>query len=1123
MENVLIQASAGTGKTHQLACRYLLLLFSGVRPENILATTFTKKAAGEILNRILSWLAEGALDDVKCKDLEKKLNGSKTETMAFDKEPIKLTLDDVRKKLYEVIKCLNRVNVSTLDSYFNQRVQCFSLELGLPMDWSIMDESLDKRYRQIVLSKMFQDSDIVRRYVSFVLKGNELKRSVLGEMSSIVNKLYTIWKEAPASAWDALRVPKVELDEKAFQKLLNQTVNLLKNAQLRYNPEKYVEALSNPETRFGSASDFLEKGLAKNAWKSMQAHERFVKYFKKITDPQTVDSVFQIVDYIQAYVKFVKKEQSDFYRDTLEIFDKLYMDYKTEKGQLIFDDVPWLLIRNSESKSSSNKKGENLSQLNDPLFMDSDSFRMDGTIQHLMLDEFQDTSLAQWRVLEPLAKKTSQDKNGSFFCVGDAKQAIYGWRGGEAQLLQDMPKLLAPEKNASEETAQEAIHTTQMIESRRSGPAIMQAVNDVFNKLGDNLLICKKEGEQTLQASAIEWKNRFEDHISHKSCNKPSYVELRTVPYDVDATIEDKSDKDQLRLMVYNYAAERIKEIYDQTKDLKLDLSIGVLVRSNEVGSSVADCIKKLGLECSLEGKSPLLDSYEVCMILALMKWIDHPDDAYSYYQVFNSPLRGVIEAIRQKQGLNDLRKKGIIAALPLEVNMDDRRIVNQLRYELYCNGYGLTVQRWADLLKPEADERSRRRLETLEELANNFDSQGTTRTDDFIDYINGASVFDAFKTRIRVMTYHQSKGLEFDIVVLPQLDSPLVSYDTLPVVFGRPSAIEKPDEIIRSFSGEIRYILPESQQQLFTIDEKKQMQEALCNLYVAMTRARQGLYMYLRPPKMGDQSYHKTYEDVLLGSLTDLPNKNDKEFDKIYYAVGDPNWIEKTKKKDNVDDESEPAVVTQFKFKKPSRSFCVPLPATAWTTTDKPSSFVNVISAEVDNVKSSASSLSQSLRGTLFHCWLADIKWLEEYRGDDQRLTELGIGIGLQQESFIELLPTFKALINNPNVIAALKRPDASWETYQEKAVAAILKDSDGVSRLVSGIIDRLTLHRTAGRVDKAVVLDYKTVGKGCVISEVRARYAGQMDAYRQIVAQMYKIGIEDVKTTLLILEGDF
>ena len=67
--------------------------------------------------------------------------------------------------------------------------------------------------------------------------------------------------------------------------------------------------------------------------------------------------------------------------------------------------------------------------------IDRMAFRLDGGIRHVLLDEFQDTAPAQWRVLRPLAQNVAGDGRGSFFCVGDAKQAIYGWRGGMAELF----------------------------------------------------------------------------------------------------------------------------------------------------------------------------------------------------------------------------------------------------------------------------------------------------------------------------------------------------------------------------------------------------------------------------------------------------------------------------------------------------------------------------------------------------------------------------------------------------------------------------------------------------------------------------------------------------------------
>ena len=1120
MENVIIQASAGTGKTHQLACRYLLLLFSGVRPENILATTFTKKAAGEILNRILSWMATGALNEDNCKNLAKALSDAKKMTQREDTSPVELTLDTVRKTLYEVIKCLNRVNISTLDSYFNQRAQCFSLELELPMDWQIMEDAQDEMYRQAALSTLFRDEDVVHRYTQFI-KNSELKRSVFDQMLSSVENLYALWREAPQKAWDALKVPKIDMNEEAFQKLLNETLFLLDADAALTEQDKAklfddLYGLRNPQTRFDAALKFFGHAFSKKVIGIFQSPESGIVMSSKrtIDNSETIDGLIHLVQYLHAFVKSVWKKQSDFYRDTLRDFDALYTGSKKKFGQLRFDDIPWLLTQDSFVKR----------QL-------SDSFRMDSSIRHLMLDEFQDTSLAQWRVLESLAIQTSKDKNSSFFCVGDAKQAIYGWRGGEAQLLGAIPGLLSPA----------VINESNMSESRRSGPAIMQAVNDLFMNVDKNQLVAKKNAgvnePQPMISGAKDWRvKRFTEHESHISLKHlPSYVELCTAPYSEDASKGDKDKTEKLRAMTYEYTARRVKELYEQKEEL--GLSIGVLVRKNEVGATIADCIKKLGLECSLEGKSPLLDSYEVCQILALMKWIDHPGDVYSYYQVSQSTLAPQLGIKDRWNSARDDKQR-------MKVLFEDCGILNKIRYDLFRDGYGITVQRWVETLKPEANARSRRRLEMFEELANKYDSQGSTRTDDFINYIEKASVADSFKSRIRIMTYHQSKGLEFDIVVLPQLDARLVSYESIPVVFGRPDPVKQPNEIIRYVKSDYRFLLPQEQQALFAGSEEKQMQESLCNLYVAMTRARQGLYMILPPPKTGKLGPNKTYEDVLLGTLANVTDKKAKEENKVYYTAGDENWIKNTqlkKEKEKIQPvevlrsrECRPGEPTlpqfgetievgfNFEFKEGARSVCVPLPATAWMTSVKPSSFVNVVTAEVDNTEFGNSSLVQSTRGTLFHCWLADIEWIEEYSADDQRLINLGIGIGLQQDSFVDLLPAFKALLKHPNVVSTLKRLDESWETHREKPVAGILNDGQN-ERLVSGTIDRLTLHRSNGKVDKAVVVDFKTVRTGGDIADVRKRYAGQMDAYRQIVAQTYRIPVSAVETTLLILEGDF
>ncbi len=1209
MDDLVISASAGTGKTYQLARRYLQLLLSGESPQNILATTFTKKAAGEIQDRILSILAKASVKD----DDFKALLGM----LGENNNPAQLTREQVQDALKSLLKNLNRLNISTLDSFFSQRARCFSLELGLPMNWQIMDESKDKEYRQAVLSDLLQENDVqedgsfVRAFLQYVRDG-ELKRSVFDQLSTIVNDLYSLWREAPDEAWNALKVPNCVLDDNAFLEFVNSKVEefyaLLEdlNEQLAVLSEKEANAASRNEksqikkektviekkgtlvnnlikkevsvlTKEGflldNIFDFLKKPFVGRLWNVRDSQEKSVQYNRTvIQDADILDLLNEIALRAAAYVKSNWFKRSEFYRLTLERFHKKYLERKKNAGALIFDDIPWLLTQ----------KGLASSEMND-----SDSFRMDGSIRHLLLDEFQDTSLTQWRVLAPLAARLANGEDSSFFCVGDTKQAIYGWRGGEAKLLDSLPDWLKiPKKDLSK--------------SFRSRPTIIDTVNTVFQNLNDNPIL-KEYADSNYcvvpsNNSGSVWDRDFEKHESSEKLQAAddfvdgktrerkvlSYVEFSSAPMDdvaadADSDEEGNSDKPkldsaQLRMITYQKAAQRIKELYVDSQDL--NLSIGVLVKRNIDGAIIADLIKEQviidqnnkeqHLECSLEGKSSLLDSYEVCQILALLKWIDHPGDVYSYYIVSQSALaESIIEENRRRFGVSKWFTSNDEKKPPVRVPLEDVKMLNEIRYNLFRDGYGLTVQRWAEILKKDADKRDVRRLEIFEELANKYDSMGSTRTDDFVAYIESAAESDSLIARIQIMTYHKSKGLQFDIVVLPELDTELSrGADSCLVVSGHedpddPSGETElsdktarfmPNKIIRYVNKDYRYLLPPEQQDYFKVSVKKDVQESLCNLYVAMTRAKQALYMIVPPYKSG--SYDKTYEDVLFGALTKKEDVNsanqdendpdretqtnekfvtraDKEPGIVYYSIGDPNWIQNTKDKKGFDSQDDKAVQAavyevsggEFAFKQSNRSVCVPLPATSWTTSAKPSSFVNVVTAEVE--ASSGSALSQNLRGTLFHCWLADIKWLEDYRVDDQRLIDLGVGIGLQQDSFMGLLPAFKSLLKHPNVISALKRPNKYWEAYMEKDVAGILKDNEETDCLVSGVIDRLTVHRTAGKIDKAIILDFKTVHKGSKIAEIRARYAGQMDAYRQIVSKMYNVS--SVETTLLILEGDF
>ena len=140
----LIRASAGSGKTFQLSGHYLKQLFAGHPPETSLATTFTRKAASEILGRVLTRLA----DATESREASSRLGEI-------------LEIADVNQQtslnlLVQVTRNLHRMRVCTLDRFFQMVARSLSLELGLPPGWSIIDEHRDYDLRQQAISTLVQ-------------------------------------------------------------------------------------------------------------------------------------------------------------------------------------------------------------------------------------------------------------------------------------------------------------------------------------------------------------------------------------------------------------------------------------------------------------------------------------------------------------------------------------------------------------------------------------------------------------------------------------------------------------------------------------------------------------------------------------------------------------------------------------------------------------------------------------------------------------------------------------------------------------------------------------------------------------------------------------------------------
>src|SRR5262245_11416936 len=244
--HVVIRASAGTGKTYQLAVRFIGLLAAGARPDEILATTFTRKAAGEILDRVLHWLARAAADETVWKELAEKIGDQS------------LTREKCRDLLIATVRRLHALRVGTLDSYFLQVATGFGQELGLPPGWSICEEQADALLRDEAIELLLSRGKLadLLTLVHALTKG-AAARSVSRLARDTVTSLLELYRETTPEAWQQIAVCK-GLEPLEQEELLE------KLATLAIGDKRMETARADDIARFraGDWEKFISTGLA---------------------------------------------------------------------------------------------------------------------------------------------------------------------------------------------------------------------------------------------------------------------------------------------------------------------------------------------------------------------------------------------------------------------------------------------------------------------------------------------------------------------------------------------------------------------------------------------------------------------------------------------------------------------------------------------------------------------------------------------------------------------------------------------------------------------------------------------------------------------------------------------
>ncbi|GHQ73936.1 DNA helicase [Helicobacter pylori] len=434
-----LKASAGSGKTFALSVRFLALLFKGANPSEILTLTFTKKATAEMKERILDYLKI-----LQKENLEDEKEKEKSQNILKElEEKYRLTPSFVQnsaQKIYQ--RFLNaEIRISTIDAFFQSILRKFCWFVGLSANFEVNEDTkahqqqLNASFLSALNNEQLEELSVfIAQCLSY---DSYTSDSILERLRFLKNKLYLFDpnKKDPA------------FDEESFLEKLRSLNQQIQN----------IETASNEAKKAIKCDDFRGFLNSSLTWLEKKGEYR---YFKKFKDeiPTLESECEEIENDLKRYYEARESALFKKFPKFIQLYDKATSKIQALDFDAIKDKVHALLNGYEEMPAE--------------FFY----FRLDSKIAHILIDEFQDTSLNDYKILAPFIDEIKagigQAKwHRSVFFVGDVKQSIYGFRGSFSSLFESVSK---------------DFYHDNLEFNHRSSPLIINYVNTIFKKAYQN-------------------------------------------------------------------------------------------------------------------------------------------------------------------------------------------------------------------------------------------------------------------------------------------------------------------------------------------------------------------------------------------------------------------------------------------------------------------------------------------------------------------------------------------------------------------------------------------------------------------------------------------------------------
>ena len=857
MNRTVLKASAGTGKTYRLSLEFIANLIKGTDYRNIVVMTFTKKATAEIKERIYDFLYQIAFEKYNWQDIEKNLKE------IYGLEDSQINKEKLQEIYFNIIRNKDEMRIYTIDGFTNRIFKNTIAPFFGIYNFETIDEE-DEEFYGNILGKILENQEYFEKFLFLVEEKKEKK-----EIGVYIEFIKNIMK---LQNYFILSEEKTDFSEKkedtSFVNYLEETFEQIEAiAEIKNNGKKgeikpvtnfinddfhiiYKEFKNIDEMIKDKIENKREKiEIVIKNWEIFYKGEGFkIKNGRTVKGKEIGNFIEEIDNLKEPFMKSLSK--NIFTKKVVPLHEKM-----TEIAEIIYS------IAENEKRKSKRFTHNDVSvytykfifdrELN---FVQENGVTKDfleligGEIETIMIDEFQDTSVLQWKILSLLMESAK-----NIICVGDEKQSIYGWRGGEKELFEKLDKIIDGK-------------VENLDKSYRSYKQVIENVNRIYEGYDKKweYLPVKYRDDKDYQGGYF------------------SYC-LREVPRGsgVARTYED---------IVYLIKEGKIKNLGKSC----------ILCRTNTQIQNIVKRLNEENIPYTLNNNASILDHEAIIPLYKLIKYFVFHNFIY-FLEFMRSDLIGCLNdhvgyLLENKSKIEEYMRDGKRETFSEYVNRQEGATAEKLKKYEEIDKMNRNSLLFSDVLykikelkklaknlnsKYEKENFSQKIIEnfnvinfypTNSDIKNIFNFFNILKeNDDLFEFVSFmeeekdkiTQVSSSDVEAINLMSIHKSKGLEFDTIFYYKSNTESNKTDDLEVYFEYDEKYTKLDKFLLTFGKYKKTFIDGYYSNIKGNNEYKKEMEEINADYVALTRAKKNLMLFFDTNKSGGKGLAKRLIDV--------------------------------------------------------------------------------------------------------------------------------------------------------------------------------------------------------------------------------------------------------------------